>query len=360
MWEILAPMNLKLVGSISSPRFPQLEARLIEEGLVTCPGPIASLQMCLNDTSWYSNTGWTTRMTVFFQNSAVAYSRSNATILWHSFTDTPAIPLNLSAQQILEAYDHLLFDTTTLLNNGSSPLSLFSSPSFPTFLWLVEPEFSDQLATESVSGVAFSISALQSLLAFPMYFCQNGVARRLLPGVMASKSASNPGLSFLISQLSEPPERSSPASYAYHRYQVTVSFATLIAYIAVSGTALLACSIVQVVMNVSSHVGRGSQQPRLSRFPTLDLFMHCTIEDENRYVICQGRSGFFPTDTSQRSLRKWLSNIGIRWSRPRTIEDGLHLFGEDFVDENGEWSSTGMRPISPHPNRSKVSLSTCD
>jgi hypothetical protein len=176
---------------------------------------------------------------------------------------------------------------------------------------------------------------------------------------MASKSASNPGLSFLISQLSEPPERSSPASYAYHRYQVTVSFATLIAYIAVTGTALLACSIVQVVMNVSSHVGRGSQQPRLSRFPTLDLFMHCTIEDENRYVIYQGRSGFFPTDTSQRSLRKWLSNIGIRWSRPRTIEDGLHLFGEDFVDEHGEWSSTSMRPIS-HLNRSKVSLSRCD
>jgi hypothetical protein len=76
---------------------------------------------------------------------------------------------------------------------------------------------------------------------------------------MGSKSVSNPGLSFLISQLSEPPERSSPASYAYHRYQVTVSFATLIAYIAVSGTALLACSIIQVVMNLSSHVGRGSQ-----------------------------------------------------------------------------------------------------
>ena len=163
----LGPNELEASRSISSPRFPQLEARLIEEGLLTCPGPIASLQMCLNDTSWYSNTGWTTRMTVFFQNSAVAYSRSNATILWHSFTDTPAIPLNLSAQQILEAYDHLLFDTTTLLNNGSSPLSLFSSPSFPTFLWLVEPEFSGQLAMEGVSGAAYSMSALQSLLAIP-------------------------------------------------------------------------------------------------------------------------------------------------------------------------------------------------
>jgi hypothetical protein len=43
VWEILALMNLKLVGSISSPRFPQLKARLVEEGLVTCPGPIALL-----------------------------------------------------------------------------------------------------------------------------------------------------------------------------------------------------------------------------------------------------------------------------------------------------------------------------
>ncbi|KAE9378400.1 hypothetical protein N431DRAFT_501051 [Stipitochalara longipes BDJ] len=346
---------------VGNPSPNELEApRLTEEGLLTCPGPIASQQMCLNDTSWYYNAGWTARMTIFFQDSAVAYSRSNGTILWHSFMDTPAIPLNISSLQILEAYDHLLFDTTTLLNNGSTPLPLFSGTSFPTFLWIAEPEFSDQsaidLAAIDLGPSTAAYSTLQSLLAFPMYFCQNGIARRLLPGAMDSKSVSNPGLSLLFSQFSEPPERSSPASLAYHRYEVTVSFETLIAYIILSGTALLACSVVHIVMSLSSRVGRGSQRPRLSRFPTLDLFMHCTIEDENRYVIYQGRSGFFPVDTSQRSLREWLSNISIKWSRPRNIEDGLDLFGEDFVNEHGEWSSTSMRPISPHPSQSKVSL----
>jgi hypothetical protein len=298
-------------------------------------------------------------MTIFFQNSAVAYSRSNGTILWHSFMDTPAIPLNLSSLQILEAYDHLLLDTTTLLNNGSTPLPLFSGTSFPTFLWMAEPEFSDQNAIDPATSNAV-YSTLQSLLTIPMYYCQSGVAKRLIPGVMDSRSVSNPELSLLFSQLSAPPERSSPASFAYHRYEITVSFETLIAYIVLGGTALLACSVVQVVMSLSSHVGRGSRLPRLSRFPTLDLFMHCTIEDENRYVMYQGRSGFFPVDTSQRSLRKWLSNISIKWSRPRNIEDGLHLFGEDFVDEHGEWSSTSMRPISPHPSRSEISLFRCN
>jgi hypothetical protein len=294
-------------------------------------------------------------MAIFFQNSAVAYSRSNGTIIWHSFKETPAIPLNLSSSQILEAYDHLLLDTTTLLNDGSTSLPLFSGTSFPTFLWMVEPEFSNQSAIDPGTSIEV-YSTLQSLLAIPMYYCQNGIVRRLLPGVMDAKSVSNPGLSLLFSLLSEPPERSSPGSFAYHRYEVTVSFGTLIAYIVLSGTTLLACSVVLVVMSLSSHVGRGGRLPRLSRFPTLDLFMHCTIEDENRYVIYQGRSGFFPVDTSQRSLRKWLSKISIKWSRPRNIEDGLNLFGEDFVDEHGEWSSTSMRPISPHPSQSKVSL----
>jgi hypothetical protein len=269
-------------------------------------------------------------MSVFFQNSQVAYSRSNGTILWHSFTKTPSIPVNVSSLQILEAYNHLLLDTTTLLHNSSNPLPLFSGSSFPTLLWLSEPEFSDQNAINPATSNGI-YATLQSLLAFPLYYCQSGVAKRLIPPILESKSSLNPELSYLFSFLSEPPKRSSPASFASYRYEVTVSFPTFIAYVVLSGTALLACSVAQAVINLSG----SSRLPRLSRFQTLDLFAHCTIEDENRCVIYQGRSGFFPMDNSQRSLRRWLSTISIKWSRPHNVEDGLQLFGKEFVNEHG-------------------------
>ena len=312
---------------------------------------------CLNDTSWYTNVDWTVKMSVFFQHSAVAYSRSNGTILWHSFTDTPSIPVEVCSSHILEAWDALLLDTTTLLHNSSTTLPLFSGSSFPTFLWLAEPEFSGQNAINPATSSGI-YSNLQSLLVAPMYYCQSGVARRLVPAILDSKFVSNPELSSLFNRLSAPPERTSPASFAHHRYELTVSFSTLVAYIVLSGTALLACSIAQAVINLSDHVGRGGRLPRPSRFPTLDLFAHCTIEDENRCVIYQGRSGFFPTDSSERSLKRWLSTISIKWSRPRNIDDGhgLQLFGDEFVEEQGDWSSMSMGSISPFPSRSKLSL----
>jgi hypothetical protein len=165
-------------------------------------------------------------MSVFFQNSAVAYSRSNGTILWHSFTDTPSIPVNVSSSDILQSYDALFLDTTTPLHNNSTNLPLFSGSSFPALLWMAEPEFSDQNAINPASSNGI-YSTLQSLLAIPLCLCQSGVARRLLPPIMEPKSVSSADLSFLLSLLSPPPARSSPASFAHHRYEITVSFARL-------------------------------------------------------------------------------------------------------------------------------------
>jgi hypothetical protein len=297
-------------------------------------------------------------MSVMFQNSQVAYSRSNGTILWHSFTDSSPIPVGVLSTDILMAYDALLLDTSTLLFNGSNSgnVPLFSGSSFPTFLWLAEPEFSDQNAINPATSNAI-YSTLQSLLIAPMYYCQSGVARRLIPAILDSKTINVPQLSYLFSLLSAPPERNSPASFAHHRYQATVSFGTLIAYIVLSGTALLACSIAHAVINLSDHVCRGRRLPRLSRFPTLDLFAHCTIEDENRCVIYQGRSGFFPTENSPQSLKKWLSTISIRWSRPHNMEEGgLQLFGEGWVEDQRDQSSMSVGSISLHPSRTKLSL----
>lgn len=299
-------------------------------------------------------------MSVFFQNSQVAYGRSNGTILWHSFTDTPPVPVAVLSTDILKAYDALLFDTSTLLLNGSTSgnVPLFSSSSFPTFLWLAEPEFSDQNAINPATSNAI-YSTLQSLLIVPMYYCQSGIARRLIPAILDSKTINIPELTYLFGLLSAPPERNSPGSFAHHRYEIAVSFGTLIAYIVLSGAALLACSIAHGVINMSDHVGYGRRLPRFSRFPTLDLFAHCTIEDENRCVIYQGRSGFFPAENSPHSLKRWLSSISIKWSRPHNMEDGgLQLFGHECVEDHGDWSSMSIDSISPIPSRSKLMGST--
>jgi hypothetical protein len=313
-------------------------------------------QMCHNDTSWYYNADWTAKMSVFFQNSAVAYSRSNATILWHSFTDTPAIPVNISSSQILGAYDDWLFDTTTLLHKNGTDLPLFSSSEFAFWLWATTPEFNDQNAVNPTeSNSIFAI--LQSLLVIPLYYCQSGMLRRLIPGFIDSESNSSPMLAEGISLLSAPPERSSPASFAYYRYESIVGFSSLIAYIVLSGIAVLACSVAQVAIKVyadGTSPGRG--MPRLSRFPALDLFAHCTVEDENRCVIYQGRSGVFPADTSQRSLRSWLSTISIKWSKPLSAEDGLPLFALDFTHDQDDRQSANASSVFQYHSHSKTSL----
>jgi hypothetical protein len=183
------------------------------------------------------------------------------------------------------------------------------------------------------------------------------VAQRFLPAVMDAKSISNPAIYLLFSVLSPPPARSSPGSFAYHRYESIVSLPTLIAYVALSGIAVLACCIAQVVSRLSTDPTSGSSRiPRLSRFPTLDLFAHCTIEDENRCVIYQGRSGFFPANKSQRSLRSWLSTVSIKWSRSLSVEDGLPLFALDFIHEQDDNSSANMSSLFQYSSRSKISL----
>jgi hypothetical protein len=297
-------------------------------------------------------------MSIFFQNSTVAYSRSNGTILWHSLADKPHVPVNLSALQILEAYDHLLLDTTELLHKNGTDLPLFSGSSFPAFLWMSEPEFSSQNAINPATSNGV-FSALQSLLAIPLYYCQSGVVRRLIPAVMDAKSVSNSDLSLLLAVLSAPPERTSPASIAYHRYELAVSRPTLIAYLVLSGSAVLACCIAQVVISVfGKRTDRGSQMPRLSRFPALDLFAHCSIENEDRCVIYQGRSGVLPCDGSQRSLLSWLATISVKWSRPPSVEDDLQLFALHQTHERGDGSSESMMSVHPYPSRLVTSLFT--
>lgn len=276
-------------------------------------------------------------MSASFQNAVVAYSRGNGTILHHSFTSTPSTSMILNSSQVLEAYDHLLFDTTTFLHNDSAPLPLFSGSSFPTFLWLADPEFSDANARNPATSTN-AYGVLQSLLAIPLYYCQTGVARRLIPPVTDAKSVSNPSLSQLYALLSPLPDRDSPATLAYHRFEILASLPTLISYMALMGVALLGCVIAQAVISLRMRHGADGRGglPDLSSFPALDAFAHCTIEDGRRCVVYQGRSGALLFDPSDgRSLVSWLSELRVRWARPARDEDGLRLFSFQDTARHG-------------------------
>ncbi|KAK1753946.1 hypothetical protein QBC47DRAFT_385249 [Echria macrotheca] len=322
-WWVSAGAVRLCVGS-SGPN--ELQARV-----VTCPGSIAALQSCSNDTSWYNNVDWTVKMGAYFRNASVAYSRSNGTILWHSFPDEVRVPVNVTPSDILKAYDTLLLDTSDYFAKNKSDLPPFSSSTFATFLWMSQPVFSGQNATNpaTMNGV---FAGLQSLLAIPLYLCQNGVARRLVPLALDSKTISQQGgIDALLSLLSPLPPRTTPATFAYYRYMVLASTPTLIAYLILCGITLILCAIANVVAGVISggkrHPGL-QMSPELSRFPALDLFAHCSIEDERRHVVYRGRSGAFHTpETSNQT--EWLSTLRVRWAGGAVAEDALQLVALD-------------------------------
>jgi hypothetical protein len=265
--------------------------------------------------------------------------------------------MNVSSSQVLEAYDHLLLDTTTLLHKNGTDLPLFSGSTFPTFLWLGEPEFSVKNGINpATSGAVYS--TLQSLLAIPLYHCQTGVARRLIPSITDAKSASNPGLDFIFSTLSPLPERDSPATFAHHRYEISVSRSTLIAYIVLSGVTLLICCIAQAAVSITNTRSGGRHAPSLTPFPAFDLFAHCTIEDEEQRVLYQGRSGALLYDTKQRSLLSWLSTLSVKYARPPGAEEGLQLFGlQGFQAGKQDDSQSRLKsPLYPSSNQSTSSL----
>jgi hypothetical protein len=300
-------------------------------GLTSCPESISVQKRCSIDTSWYENTGWAVKMSVSFQNASVAYSRKNGTILWHSFGNNKPSATNVVGADILKAYDTLLFDTTKLKKVGNqivpvadADLPLFSGSLFSTYIWWTEPAFNGgNAANPATSNQIFN--TLQALLTIPLNMCQNGFGRRLIPYASAAKSleqANNAGQ--LMAFLSPLPERTSSATFATHRYQAVASMPTLIAYIVLSGTSIVLCFLAQVLSIYMVRRSGRDEMLELSQFPALDLFSHCTIEDENNYVVYQGRSGGFHQEGQ--SQLGWLSTLQVKWSRPYTRLSELQMF----------------------------------
>ncbi|KAK4442372.1 hypothetical protein QBC34DRAFT_444245 [Podospora aff. communis PSN243] len=319
----------------------ELQARV-----VTCPGTIAARKNCINDTSWHHNVDWTIKMSAYFRNASVAYSRANGTILWHSFhDDSPPMPANITPSDILRAYDVLLLDANTVFAKNGSETSPFSSSNFSTFLWMSQPVFSGQNATNPATVNAV-FSGLQALLAIPLYLCQNGVARRLVPMALDAKTVVDAeGLDSVFALLSPLPPTTNPATFAYYRYTVVASTPTLITYLVLSGVTLVGCAVANVLAATGLGGASGTRAgPKLSRFPALDLFTHCSIEDRRHFVIYQGRSGAFQHDAAVIGQMRWLSTLRVRWAGQSAAEDTIQLVGVERrteVDDAGGYKGSG-------------------
>ena len=339
---------------------------LTSAGLVTCPGEIVARASCRNDTSWHANNDWTVRLRAHLQYGALAYSRSNGTIIWHALdASTPPAPANVSAAEVLRAYDTLLFDTTTLNRTAGTaePLPLFSSSVFPTFLWITQPMFSGRSAANpAAAGTAYGV--LQSLLAMPLILCQDGFVRRILPVAVDSREvavtpAMVAGMSGLDRVLSPLPPRRSPAAFAYHRWEAAASTPTLAAYLALSGAALLCCAAVQVLAARAA-----AAAPRLSRFPAVDLLTHCAVEDDRRRVVYRAAAAGVRGAGAREGELRWLSGLNVRRSRPRDSDDGGGFFDSAYRDATavamGEMSPMDRRgsstPFAPSPSPSAAEI----
>lgn len=338
----------------------------------------------------------------------MGFSRANGTILFHSCPPfSVPIPVDVSASDILGSYDRILYDTTTLGRpNATTSPTLFSSSQFAAFLWLSKPAFDTKNAVNPATSMGV-YSILQSVLVIPLYICQPGVARRLLPEILDDRKV-DPALFTLLDLLSPLPEPTTQAYFAYLRYDVKASNPTLFAYAVLSTAALLLCVTAQVAASAwrSSNstedrvesddtntpssdsdrvtVVRGAARVHLSSFPVFDLLAHCIIEDDCR----PGTAVFYQRPwvhgrnshvwAGEGSLVSRLANVTVSIARHSTAARVTRLeppftavasssrsqhFGKtpgSVGSEDAEWSYptsqqiemswTNPRPAPPAPN----------
>jgi hypothetical protein len=333
----------------------------VQARLVKCPAAQASAQTCLNTTSWHVNPGWNLKMAASFRVASIAYSRLNGTILWHSFNSShPATPHPILATDIIKSYDTLLFDTTTYLRDENASRTPFSGSSFATFLWSMVPETTAS-NVKNPEAASTWFSALQSLLAMPLYYCQSGMMRRLIPAGHLG-GAVDSGVDRFLSQA---PERETQVTFAYQRFETAADHGTLVAYIVVSGVAVLFCIVVQLGIALlvvrqrkrsrekrGAYRGEGASgpsMPDLSSFGVLDLLMHCAVESQrDGVVVYQGHPKFATRSKEDDSPMRWLSDLGIRWAGTgsKPAQEAAELQSITWVNES--CNGNDDTPVSGH------------
>jgi hypothetical protein len=244
--------------------------------IVVCPTDIAASSNCRTDTSWLSNAGWALSLRTSFQNSTVAYSRINGTILSYQITQPETKPAPVAAADMLQAYRDAFGNFTTI----SDILSIFSNPQdtglFPiyTFPALVAANLNGIgiIAQENTAIEARAADTFQDVLAIMLFYSQPSLFARVLAPKVSTFEPGSELEAFASSLLSANPP-TTWVSLAIQRYQIQVGKATLISYVAVMGVCLLICGCVLTMSSLSvfsEHI------PELSGFPFLDVISKCT------------------------------------------------------------------------------------
>lgn len=249
------------------------------QDLVQCPNSIAARSKCRSDTSWHSNPGWATRLTATFRRANVAYSMSNATILSHTFSDSPPVPAPMNATEMLQAYRDAFGDFEDLpdvLKVLADPegTEVFPMYTYPAVVWWCLKGVSS-LGAQNPAMVTRAADTLYCLLAMVLYYCQPGLYARALMKPALNRTALDPDIQKFAADLLAIAPPDTQVYLSGLRYQIVVGRARLVAYVVLCGVTLGLCLCVLVF---GSYAPVASHVPETSPFPSWDSLVNCEVK----------------------------------------------------------------------------------
>ena len=254
---------------------------MIALDIVQCPVKTAINQQCASNTTWHSSPGWSTILKTSFRNASISFSRSNGTILSHTFPASNETPAPINATDLFRAYDSFFGAT------GNDPtLELLTSltgasagPLFVKYVWSIL-NLHARIAISNPAIATRNVNALHNLLTVPLYLCQ--VSTTAFDSIKAyfdddDNGNGNGPLPVIIN-----PERSTVVSLATLRYELVVARGTFIAYVVLTGLALALCFVALAVGSVGEAARR---IPRTTAFPVRDFCVECDVRDGEGRVL---------------------------------------------------------------------------
>jgi hypothetical protein len=305
-------MYLKLVGCKLS--FDYTSDTNWTAGIVHCPSEISIHSQCYQNTTWTSSLGWTTTLSANFREVNVAYSKLNGSILSYDFTSAATLaPIN--ATQMLQGYrdafglfkvnEELVLQLTN--PNSTNLFPLFAYPAFVAACL----KGVDSLGAQNPALVTRAADALQCLLAIMLYYCQPSLFARAVSRSSAHDQNMDPAIAQFEKDLLAIAPPDTQVSVAGLHYQIVVGRATLIAYVAISGTALLLSLGVLLYGSISS---LGRRVPKTTPFPFLDSAIRC--EDAHNGAREERGLDTEVLEGSSRRLMKEISGIELKLVSP--------------------------------------------
>lgn len=259
-----------------------LKPELTSAGIVHCPNDISTLSSCHTNKAWHTGPGWTTSITTTFRAADVAYSKTNGTILSHTFT-SPALAAPISAPEMLAGYRSAFSsfpDLAALLNlfADSAATNLFSLYVYPAMIW-ANLKSVEALGPQNPAVVTRAQDTLQCLLAIMLFYCQPALFARALAQYAenATLGEAFPALRGFARELVRESPPDTDVVVAVTRYQLQVGRATLVAYVVICGTALGVCLVALGWAGWVEGTGK-VRVPETSHFPAWDERVRCRVE----------------------------------------------------------------------------------